>query len=108
MTRSDLLIRMRRLHDELVSINDDLSIRERIDEETIDALGQLVTDVGELVENASENVADEHQNGSMRLGRRRPARPGGDQCPGAGPPGHVPVEPSPDRHRSAELRQPAR
>ena len=56
MSNSELLIRIRNLHDELVSINDELSIEERVDDATVDALGQLVTDVGELVEQAQQSV----------------------------------------------------
>ena len=58
MAKTELLIRLRDLHEELSSINDDLNSAEQVDEETIDALGQLVTDVGGLVDHAKE-VAEE-------------------------------------------------
>ena len=54
MAKTDLLIRLRELHEELSSINDDLNSAEQVDEATIDALGQLVTDVGGLVDHAKE------------------------------------------------------
>lgn len=52
MPNTKLLIRLRDLHEELALINDDLETVETIDDETIDALGQLVTDVGSLVDKA--------------------------------------------------------
>ena len=64
MTNTDLLIRLRELHEELSTMNDDLSSSETVDEDTIDALGQLITDVNVLVDQARENntIGDEtHQ-----------------------------------------------
>ena len=55
MTNTDLLIRLRDLHEELSTINDDMDTVNPVDEETIDALGQLVTDVNHLVDHAREN-----------------------------------------------------
>jgi hypothetical protein len=55
MTNTDLLIRLRELHEELSTMNDDVSSSEPVDEETIDALGQLITDVNVLVDQAREN-----------------------------------------------------
>lgn len=51
MSPNQALKKLRELHDELVGLNDDLKPSERVDEQTIDALGQLVTDLGDLVEN---------------------------------------------------------
>jgi len=67
MTNTDLLVRLRDLHEELSSINSDDKQGGHVDEETIDALGQLVTDVGQLVDKSTETiggieVADEHQD----------------------------------------------
>ena len=50
MANPELLVKLRELHDVLVGINDDLRPSERVDEQTIDALGQLVTDLGELAD----------------------------------------------------------
>lgn len=50
MANPELLIKLRELHDILVGINDDLKPSERVDDSTIDALGQLVTDLGELAD----------------------------------------------------------
>lgn len=52
MPNTELLVRLRELHEELSSINDDLRSAEQVDDESIDALGQLVTDVSELVDQA--------------------------------------------------------
>ena len=52
MSNTELLIRLRELHGELSSLNTDIDAAKQIDEETIDALGQLVTDVGGLVDHA--------------------------------------------------------
>ena len=54
MPNTQLLIRLRELHEELSAINDDLKSVDQVDEETIDALGQLVTDTGGLVDRAKE------------------------------------------------------
>lgn len=56
MTKADLLIKLRDLHEELSTINDDLQNEEKVDEETIDALGEIVTDVSRLVDVAKENA----------------------------------------------------
>lgn len=67
MTKKELLARLRELHEELSEFNFDLSADEHVDEETIEALGQLVTDVGGLVEQAKlgvveDEIQEEHQN----------------------------------------------
>ena len=71
MTNTKLLIRLRDLHGELSDINSDLNSTEQIDEETVDALGQLVTDVGGLVDRAKvindDSTEDEHQNVADRI-----------------------------------------
>ena len=60
MPNTELLVRLRELHEELSSINDDLKVAEQVDDESIDALGQLVTDVSDLVDQAHEiNLPDE-------------------------------------------------
>ena len=67
MTNTDLLIRLRELHEELSTMNDDLTSSEPVDEETIDALGQLITDVNVLVDQARENnsIGDEEHHGDV-------------------------------------------
>lgn len=60
MSNNELLIKLRDLHEQLAGINLDLRPNECVDDETIDALGQLVTDVGSLVDRAKHVVeADE-------------------------------------------------
>lgn len=54
MTNTQLLVRLRDLHEELAVINEDLMSVEKVDEGTVDALGQLVTDVGKLVDRANK------------------------------------------------------
>ena len=67
MPNTELLMRLRELHEELSAINDDLKTAEQVDEETVDALGQLVTDAGELVDQAkaantpTEVVSENHE-----------------------------------------------
>jgi hypothetical protein len=66
MPKTELLVRLRELHEELSSINDDLKSAEQVDEASVDALGQLVTDVSDLVDQArdinvrEDNVAGHH------------------------------------------------
>lgn len=65
MTKSDLLIKLRNLHEELAVINDDLKHEQKIDEKTIDALGEVVTDVSRLVDFAKDNLhidTEEHKD----------------------------------------------
>lgn len=54
MLKTDLLIRLRDLHEELMSINIDLSETAPVDDETLELLGNLVTDVSGLVDRAKE------------------------------------------------------
>ena len=59
MTKSELLMQLRELNEELALINERLATEDRVDDETIDALGQFVTDIGELVDQTSEKLVDE-------------------------------------------------
>lgn len=52
MPNAELLMRLRELHEVLSAINDDLKAAEQVDEQTVEALGQLVTDAGGLVDQA--------------------------------------------------------
>ncbi len=58
MSNVEILIKLRDLHEELSGINDDMRSTEKVDDETIDALGQLVTDVGVLVDQARQMSAE--------------------------------------------------
>lgn len=61
MTNTELLVRLRDLHEELSSINIDLSDGEPVDDDTIEALGQLATDVGNLVDQAKISVDEDYK-----------------------------------------------
>ena len=52
MSSTQLLIRLRELNDDLTSINDRTMSTEQIEEATIEELGQLVTDLSDLVDQA--------------------------------------------------------
>ena len=67
MSNTELLVRLRDLHEELSGINFDLEPGEHVDQETIEALGQLVTDVGSLVDQAktsgeTEEIINGHKD----------------------------------------------
>ncbi|MDG2014647.1 MAG: DUF4404 family protein [Pirellulaceae bacterium] len=64
MTNTNLLVRLRDLHEELSVINEDLMSVDKVDEGTVDALGQLVTDVGLLVDRANLIVISVDSGGS--------------------------------------------
>ena len=49
-SKSDLLARLRDLHEEFELLNENLKEGEHLDDETVNALGQLVNDVGTLVD----------------------------------------------------------
>lgn len=60
MSNKELLHKLQELHHELASINNDLESLQEIDTETLQALGTLVCDVSQIVDQASE-VGDDHQ-----------------------------------------------
>lgn len=62
MANNQLLIRLRDLHEELSAINIDLKSAEQVDDQTIDALGQLVTDASALVDQAKALPSDSSEN----------------------------------------------
>jgi DNA polymerase III sliding clamp (beta) subunit (PCNA family) len=71
MANNNLLVHLRDLHEELSGINIDLKAVDQIDDQTIDALGQLVTDASALVDQAKtlpsesatrDTIEDEHQD----------------------------------------------
>lgn len=62
MPNTELLMRLRELHEELSAINDDLKTAEQVDDATVDALGQLVTDAGGLVDQAKATNLPEVTN----------------------------------------------
>lgn len=61
MSNTELLIRLRDLHEELAVINDDLKNTDSVDEQTIDALGQLVTDVSQLVDQTKDVMGPDNE-----------------------------------------------
>jgi hypothetical protein len=50
MSKSEILAKLRNLHEELNAINDNCKMSEQVDEETIDALGQLITDAVDMLD----------------------------------------------------------
>lgn len=68
--RAAMLARLRELHDELASINEQLREHERVDDETIDALGILVSDVGDMIDTAKEAAASERGHSPETLRER--------------------------------------
>lgn len=71
MTNNQLLVRLKSLHEELSAINTDLKATNEIDEQTVDALGQLVTDASVLIDHAKAmptgavgggSIKDDHQD----------------------------------------------
>ena len=66
MTNTQLLVRLRDLHHELAFINEDLMSVEKVDDGTVDALGQLVSDVGLLVDRANKIAgASDSEHGDL-------------------------------------------
>ncbi len=53
MSQTEILIKLRELHEALAAINQSPHA-EQIDEATIDALGQLITDAGSIVDQHRE------------------------------------------------------
>jgi hypothetical protein len=50
MSNAKILAKLRDLHEELSTINHNFKLVEQVDHETIDALGQIVTDAGVLLD----------------------------------------------------------
>jgi chromosome segregation ATPase len=73
MANTELLMRLRELHEELASINEKLAADEEVDEATVDQLGQFVTEIGDLVDRAEAKddaappLNEEHQNLNDRI-----------------------------------------
>jgi hypothetical protein len=61
MSNTELLIRLRDLHEELVLINSELQSSGQVDEDTIDALGQLVSDASQLIDRIRDGGEPEEQ-----------------------------------------------
>ena len=61
MSKTEVLAKLRLLHEELAAINDNSKLSEQVDEQTIDALGQLITDIG-LILDRDQNAT--HQGSS--------------------------------------------
>lgn len=55
MSHTEILRRLRQLHEELVDINDNLRGQTEVDELTVNALGDLVTDINLLLDQARES-----------------------------------------------------
>ncbi len=74
MTNSNLINKLEELHQELASIRSELE-SEEVDEQTVEALGQLVSDVSTLVDRANataestveESEEDGHQHVSDQI-----------------------------------------
>jgi Domain of unknown function (DUF4404) len=62
MTRPETLTRLRELHGELVAVNEELESDGDVDKQTIEALGQLVTDVNILCDKYED--PDQHDSTS--------------------------------------------
>lgn len=56
MTNTETIMRLRNLHNQLSRINEELSQSDLIDEDTVDALGQLVTDLVQIFDRAKSAV----------------------------------------------------
>ncbi|MDG1874011.1 MAG: DUF4404 family protein [Mariniblastus sp.] len=69
MQNTDLLIRLRDLHEELSGINIDLKSPDQVDDETIEVLGQLATDIGGLIDRTNDQAnfeaADPSEQGEL-------------------------------------------
>lgn len=59
MPKTELNDRLRNLHAELSDINNELGSTQHVDDETMNALGQLVADVGGLVDRTKEVIMTE-------------------------------------------------
>lgn len=64
MSKNELLIRLRELHEELESINEDLQGDEPVDDQTIDQLGEMVSEMSEIVD--LSRVGSQHSSVSRK------------------------------------------
>ena len=65
MSSTQLLIRLRELNDDLTSINDRTMSTEQVEEATIEELGQLVTDLSDLVGQADFGKLTPHDRDEL-------------------------------------------
>lgn len=59
MSNSEILSKLRELHEQLIGINEDLRAADEVDEATVEALGALVSDVTVLVDRTRELESDQ-------------------------------------------------
>lgn len=59
MSNTELLVRLRQLHEELSAINLGQEKADRVDEETVDALGDLVSDASQLIDKVKASELEE-------------------------------------------------
>ena len=71
MSNTEILVKLRNLHEELAAINNHYKLVQQVDEETIDALGQLVTDAGAILDRQklAAEATDPHVEGQALLER---------------------------------------
>lgn len=61
MANTEMLARLRDMHQQLEAINDDQQLPDKVDDETVEALGQLVTDVGNILDSMSQKTNTDDQ-----------------------------------------------
>lgn len=61
MSNTELLMRLRQLHEELSAINLGQEKTELVDEETVDALGDLVSDASQLIDKVKASELEEFE-----------------------------------------------
>jgi hypothetical protein len=62
MSKTEVLARLRQLHEDLAAINDNCKHSDQVDEQTIDALGQLITDIGQILDRDQAGSPDASAN----------------------------------------------
>jgi DNA repair exonuclease SbcCD ATPase subunit len=67
MSNEDVLAHLRELHDRLEGINEELGKAGEVDEETIEALGVLINDVGTLFDQAKDIQERDHAHQQQHL-----------------------------------------
>lgn len=62
MSKAEILAKLRDLHEELTSINSDCQPEQAVDDQTIDALGQLITDAVDMLDESPSQESSPSSN----------------------------------------------
>ena len=67
MSKTDVLVKLRELHEELATLKSLADSGQKIDESTIEMLGQLITDAGAMLDYQNQHAILDHKNNDSQF-----------------------------------------